>query len=241
MSGISHPSPRWRRGFGFPPTTTMTLPSIPLGHSLRATCMILSATAAAQAAVITNYSLGSPQNTTHWSNLTNTNPTLTPASGSGSATVQAPGFQASVGFYSFSTAYTSTVTQTSGFDIHNVIFQADLASNPAFSIPFSGGPLLSFNGGSQNIPANWFVNSGSENRVTSFGPQTYTGAAWQWNLSGYGETITSISIVNPYSVHTSVAGMRVDSAASFVTAIPEPSALSLCGLAGLLAFRRRRG
>ncbi|MES2476120.1 MAG: hypothetical protein V4640_10080 [Verrucomicrobiota bacterium] len=219
----------------------MTLPSIPLGHSFRAACMILSATASVQAAVITNYSLGSPQDTTIWNNLTNTNTGLAAASGSGSATLQAPGFQASVGFYSFSLDYTSTVTQTSGFDIHNVIFQVDLASNPAFPIPFSGGALLSFNGGSQNIPANWFLDSGSENRVTSFGPQTYTGAAWQWNLSAYGETITSISIVNPYSVHTSVAGMRVDSAAAFVAAIPEPSAISLCGLAGLMAFRRRRG
>ncbi len=97
---------------------------------------------------------------------------------SSSASLQAPGFQASVGFYSFSAAYSATATHSSSFDIHNVIFQADLAVNPAFLLPFSGGPLLSFNGGTQNIAATWFANNGSELRTTSFGDQTYTGAAW---------------------------------------------------------------
>jgi hypothetical protein len=121
-----------------------------------------------------------------------------------------------------------------------VIFQADLSPNSSFPIPFAGGPLLSFNGGNQSIAANYFLNSGSESRVTSFGPQTYTSAAWQWDLSSFGDTITLISIVNPYSVHTSVAGFRIDSGSVFTAAIPEPSALGICGLTSGLALLRRR-
>ncbi len=196
---------------------------------------------AIRAAVITNHSLGSPQDTTVWNNLTNTNTTLAPASGTGTAAVQAPGFQASVGFYSFSSTYSGTVAQTSVFDIQNVIFQADVAPNPDFAIPFSGGPLLSFNGGSQNIAADYFANNGSEFRTTTFGPQTYIGAAWQWDLSAFGDTITSVSILSPYSVHTSVAGLRVDTAAAMTSPIPEPSVIGLSGLAcGLAVLRRRR-
>ena len=194
------------------------------------------------AAVISNITLSGTQNTTAWTNLKNTNAGLLPASGTGTATVQAPGYQAGVGLYSFSSNYSSTVTQVSSFDIHTVVFQADLSPNPDFPLPFSGGPLLSFNGGSQSIAASYFLIQGSENRVTSFGPQTYTGAAWQWDLSGYGETINSISILQPYSVHTAVAGLRIDSGSTFAQVIPEPSALGLCGLAaGLMAFRRQRG
>ncbi len=204
-------------------------------------CLSLASIAPLHAALIQNYSLGGSQDTTIWNNLTNTNMTRAALSGSGAVTVQAPGFQAGVGFYSFSTDYSSTVTQSSAFDISNVLFQADIASNPEFSIPFSGGPLLSFNGGSQNLAASYFANNGSEDRVTSFGNQTYTGAAWQWDLSAYGDTINSISIVNPYSVHTSVSGLRVDAAGgAFTAAIPEPSMILLCGLAGGLGFVRRR-
>jgi PEP-CTERM motif len=193
------------------------------------------------AAVIADITLTGGQNTTVWTNLKNTNVGLAAASGTGAATVQAPGYQAGVGLYSFSTSYSCTVTQAASFDMNTVVFQADLAPNPDFPIPFSGGPLLSFNGGSQNIAASYFQIQGSESRITSFGPQTYSGAAWQWDLSGYSEVINSVSIVQPFSVHTAVAGMRIDGGGTFTSVIPEPSAVGLAGLAaGLLAFRRQR-
>ena len=194
------------------------------------------------AAVMINVTLDGSQNTTEWTSLKNTNTGLIPAVGTGTASVQAPGYQAGVGLYSFSRNYSSTVTQASTFDINTVVYQADLAPNPDFPIPFSGGPLLSFNGGSQNIAAGYFAVQGSETRTTTFGIQTYTGASWQWDLTSYGETISSISILHPYSVHTAVAGLRIDSGNTFTTAvIPEPSAIGLCGLAaGLVIFRRKR-
>jgi hypothetical protein len=219
----------------------MMIPSIPRRASLAlALSLALSLVAAPlHAAVITGFTLGALQDTTSWTNLGSSNPSRTPASGTGAVSVQSPGFQANAGFYSFSTAYSATVVQTSSFDINSVIIQLDEAVNAAYPMP-AGGPLLSFNGGSQNIPANYFATLASELRSTSMGDQTYTGDAWQWDLSGYADTINSVTIVVPLSVHTSVVGMRVDSAGSHTQAIPEPSATLLCGLAGLLGFRRRR-
>jgi hypothetical protein len=193
------------------------------------------------AAVMVDMPLPGSQDTTLWSSLKNTNVGLVAAAGAGTVTVQAPGYQAGVGLYSFSTSYSATVTQASSFDMHTVVFQADLAPNPEFPIPFSGGPVLSFNGGAQNLVASYFKVLGTENRLTSFGPQTYTGAAWQWDLSGLGETINSVSVVHPYSVHTAVAGLRIDTGSSFLQVIPEPSSTLLASLAaGVLACRRKR-
>jgi hypothetical protein len=196
-----------------------------------------------RAALLVDYNLGGGQTTTTWGVLNNTNPTRTPTLGTGSLTIATPGYQASVGLYSFSNSYSTTATQTSSFDIQNIIFQVDAAINPDFSFPFSGGPLLSFNGGAQHIVAGYFGITGTESRVTSFGPQTYTGGAWQWDLSGVTDTISSVSIMSPFSVHTSVSGERIDAGGSFsVMPIPESSAAALIALSGglWLTHRRRR-
>ncbi len=195
----------------------------------------------ASAALLVNYNLGSGQSTTTWEVLNNTNPTRTPTVGTGTLTIAAPGYQASVGLYSFSSSYSTTASHTSTVDMQNVIFQVDASINTTFAFPFSGGPLLSFNGGAQNIAASYFSLNGTENRVTSFGPQTYTGGAWQWDLSGVTDTITSVMVMSPFSVHTSVSGQRIDASGSFsVMPIPEPSAMGLIGLSGGLWLARRR-
>ena len=209
----------------------MMISSIPRRVSLA--ILTLAAAAPLHAAVIKNFTLGSPQDTTIWSDLTNANPTFTPSSGSGTASVQAPGSPWEFGLYSPGGPYSCTVAQGTAFDIQNVVFQIDLVEGP-------GSLLLSFNGGSQKLAANLFLNNGQEARNTIFGPQTYTGASWQWDLSALGDNITSVSISIPLVTHSSVAGFRVDSAGSYTGAIPEPSAVTLCGMAGLLAFRRRR-
>lgn len=192
-------------------------------------------------AVMVDMALPGSQATIVWSSLGRTNVGMVPAAGTGAVAVQAPGYQAGAGLYSYSTDYSATVTQASIFNVHTVIFQADLAPNPDFPLPFSGGPLLSFNGGTQNLAASYFQILGTESRMTSFGPQTYSGAAWQWDLSGLGETINSVSVRQPFSVHTTVAGLRIDSGSSFVQMIPEPSSALLASLAAVaLACRRRR-
>lgn len=216
---------------------TMMISSIPRRASLG--ILVFAAASPLHATVITAFLLGNPQDTTIWNDLSSGNAALAASSGSGTATLQAPGFQAGAGFYSYRTAYSTTVAQTSSFDINSVIIQLDEAVNAAYPMP-TGGPLLSFNGGSQNITAGYFATVGLETRTTVMGDQSYTGDAWQWDLSAYGDDIRSVSIVVPLSVHTSVAAIRVDSAGIYTQAIPEPSAVTLCGLAGLLAFCRRR-
>ncbi|NJM39190.1 MAG: hypothetical protein HC845_15810 [Akkermansiaceae bacterium] len=187
-------------------------------------CIALLCTATSHAALLVNYGLGGSQITTTWDNLRNSNPSLAPSVGVGNLTVAAPGGQFSVGLYSFADAYSTTAAVSSSFDVQNVVFQADLAFNTAFSFPFSGGPLLSYNGGAQNILPMQHGVTGTESRVTSFGTLNYTGAAWQWDLSGVSDEITSISIISPFSVHTSVAAQQIDLGASFAAlSIPEPS------------------
>ncbi len=216
------------------------IPAIPRRASLA--LLTLAAFVPLHAAVIQNYTLGSPQKTATWNDLTDGNPTFTPSSGSGTGTasVQAPGSQWEFGLYSPGGPYSCTVSQGTAFDIQNVVFQIDLVEGPGSLLMTTNGPLLSFNGGSQNLAANLFLNNGQEARTTVFGPQTYTGASWQWDLSALGDTITSVSIFIPLVKHSSVAGFQVDSAGTYTGAIPEPSAVTLCGLAGLLVLRRRR-
>lgn len=199
--------------------------------------------ASANAALLANYNVGSSQNTTIWTTLNNTNPSLTPDAGSstGSMTIGAPGYQASVGTYSFSTDYSITVNQTSTFDLQTAVLQVDIAMNPAYTLPYGTGPLLSYNGGTQNLAASLFTTNGTELRNTSFGPMNYTGGAWQWDLSGITEDITSLTITMPVSVHSSISAVRVDSGSSNLAVVPEPSMLGLSLLGGgLLVARRRR-
>ena len=65
----------------------------------------------------------------------------------------------------------------------------------------------------------------------NFGPSTpilYTAFAWQWDLSGIEESITSISLTASIPIHTSLSATRIDAADSFSHGVvPEPSALLL--------------
>src|SRR5690606_20337245 len=184
--------------------------------------------------------LGGNQATTVWTNLTSANPGLSPDSGTGTLTVASPGFPASAGLYSFSSGYSITVAQSSAFDVRNVIFQMDVAHGSG-SWPDGVSPLLSINGSVETLAADWFAIGDSEERSTG-GPTalTYTGYSWQWDLSAYGETITSISILTPLASHSSVAAAQIDMADQFIEAIPEPSALTLSVVGFGLLTRRRR-
>ncbi|MFD0894141.1 PEP-CTERM sorting domain-containing protein [Luteolibacter ambystomatis] len=215
-------------------------PILPLLRGCALTCALA---ASAHAALFVDYNLGVDQNTTIWTTLNNTNPSRTADAGSdpGSFTIGAPGYQASVGTYSFSTDYSVTVNQTSTFDLQTAVFQVDIAMNPSYTLPYGTGPLLSYNGGSQNLAASLFTTNGTELRNTSFGPMNYVGGAWQWDLSGITENISSITITMPVSVHSSISAARIDSGSSNLAVVPEPSMMGLALLGGgLLVARRRR-
>lgn len=188
---------------------------------------------------------GTQQTTTVWTNLTNTNSTMAPASGTGTLAVTAPGYRAGFGLYSFSGNYAVTATQTAGYDIQSVMFQLELAPNTDLGWPFNGGPMLSVNGGAYILaPVNYFAGA-SEPRYT-FGadPLNYTAYGWQWDLSSITETVTSVSIYSPIGVHSSTTDVRVDVGDVFsgnISIAPEPGRAVLLGmaLAGLMMRRRR--
>ncbi|GAA5483077.1 PEP-CTERM sorting domain-containing protein [Haloferula sargassicola] len=182
----------------------------------------------------------SSQTTTVWTDLSSANATLVPDSGSGSMSV-AGGFSASTGLYSFAGDYSATIAQTVGFDIASVVLQVELSPNGAF--PYDGGPLLTLTTslGTEQLAASLYAAGDSELRSGTMGPTTYTAYAWQWDLSSYGDTITSVSLETPFAVHSSVTAARIDVGDSFApVVVPEPSTalLSLVGMGFIL--RRRR-
>src|SRR5262245_28541177 len=83
----------------------------------------------APAQLLVDYDLPGLQATTVWNTLNNTNPSLAPTSGTGAIAVQSPGYQASIGFYSFSNHYSLSAAKTdfAGSDIQTVVFQLDWA------------------------------------------------------------------------------------------------------------------
>ncbi|MGC4013843.1 MAG: PEP-CTERM sorting domain-containing protein [Luteolibacter sp.] len=209
-------------------------PILPLFRGCAIACALA---ASAHAALIVDYNLGTSQNSTTWSTLNNTNPTRTSDVGSdaGTLTVNSPGYQASLGIYSPTGDYSITITQSSTFDLQTALLQLDIAASGV--LPYGTGPLLSYNGGSQELAATYFGTNGTETR----GGFNYTGAAWQWDLSGIADTVTSITITVPVQMHSAISAAQIDSGSSNLAVVPEPSMMGLTLLGGgLLVARRRR-
>ena len=202
------------------------------------------------ATLLTDHDLGGSQSDVVWEDFSNANPTLTPSAGSGTVTPSNGGYQASMGFYKWNGTdpYTLTFNKSDfGFDAQTVVLQLQWGLNTEYALTDS---LLSFNGGSQNIAATWSGQSSliSPVYVPSMGGTVdFSVYTWQWDLSSFGEDITSVTIsVNP-NIHTSTSagslevGGGVHSEAVF-TAVPEPSTWLLLGVGCgvLLVFRNRR-
>lgn len=210
---------------------------------------IVCGASATAAPLIVNYDLPGTDYVTTWTNLTSSNSGLAPQSGTGSITVQSPGFAASFGLYSFGGDYGVTLAKsdfTLGVDLKTVILQLDFAPNEEFgpptspNAPWNGGPKLSYNGGTQNIPFTYSGVTGTETRNTA-GELVYSGWVFQWDLSGITEAVSSYTITAPLAVHSSVAAAQLNASETFAQVVPEPSvAVSLLGGAGLLLGARRR-
>lgn len=209
----------------FLPCAALVIPSLP-----------------SHAALLEDYDLPGEQVTTVWTNLSSSNSGLTPSSGSGNISVGSPGFQASAGFYSFMGDYSITVAKTAlSWDAKTVVLQLEVAPNPDFAWPYSGGPLLSYNGGSQNLPTSLYGLVGSEFRPDVFGGTTFYTWAFQWDLSAI-SGISSVSLFTPISVHTSTIAAQIDVGDTYAQVVPEPSTWALLGLGSLsfVAVLRRR-
>jgi hypothetical protein len=197
----------------------------------------------ASATLLDIYTLPGSQETTIWTNLSSGNTGLAPASGTGTLGVVSPGYQASAGLYSFMGDYSITISKTGlSWDAETVILQLEVAPNPDFAWPYNGGPLLSYNGGSQGLSTADYTFVGSEFRADVFGGTTFNTYAFQWDLSTIPDSITSFSISVPISIHTSTVAVQVDAGNTYVQAVPEPSTWLLLGigLSALVIFRARQ-
>jgi len=219
-------------------------------YLIAAFCLGILPLPAYTATLLADHDLGGTQSDVVWEDFSNANPTLAPTTGSGTVAPSNGGYQASMGFYKWSGggAYTLTFNKSDfSFDAQTVVLQLQWGLNTAEVLTDS---LLSFNGGNQNIAATW---SGQTSLVSPVyvpsmgGTVDFSVYTWQWDLSGFGENITSVTIsVNP-PIHTSTSAgsLEIGGAAhpeAVFTAVPEPSTWLLLGL-GLgvvVVFRHRR-
>jgi len=170
--------------------------------------------------------------TTAWTFLASQNPYRipdSPATMKGTMVVASPGYGAGMGLYSWTGPYSITVNQAAtaapSFPIKHVVFQLDATWDPATTFPASGGPKLSYNGGNQLIAATLPMivdgtrvvdNNTNIPEMEGIDSFAYRGITWQWDLSGIPGDVTTVKIQMPFANHTSVVGVRIDVASSFV-------------------------
>ncbi|KAF0095268.1 MAG: PEP-CTERM putative exosortase interaction domain-containing protein [Puniceicoccaceae bacterium 5H] len=225
-----------------------------------------AASAANASVMLVDVTMPGLQETVAWESpdLNNANTSLTPTTGTGTITPISPGYQASAGFYSWQGDFGAEVTSSSTFDTQNVVFQLVMMANPDYTteqilnydgsylpefdmeVGYAGGPTLNYNGGTQGIQATLSeVVAGPTHTTISGFEGELSSYAWQWDLSGITDDISSVSITAPIIAHQSTVEARLDLGSSFssLAAVPEPQtyALMLGGVAlAFAAFRRRR-
>ncbi len=138
--------------------------------------------------------------------------------------VNAPGYGAKSGLYSWTGGYDITVAKSvTDFAIKQAVFQLDLVWDPATSFPSGNGPRLSYNGGNQRLAPVSMTFGGSRQIENDTGvPEMegithfiYRGVTWQWDLSEIEGDVRDIIITMPFANHTSVVGARIDVASEF--------------------------
>jgi len=131
----------------------------------------------------------------------------------------------------------------------NVVFQIQIGEIWGYDFWDGDGdgasdlPLLSYNGGAQNLPATYAaithqIQNDTYDTPTGEEPVYINTHLLQWDLSSVAEPITEFSISFSGVQHAQVYAMRLDQSDTF-SVVPEPAALGLCGI-GMLLLRRRR-
>lgn len=213
-----------------------------------------------QAAIVNNGFSGNKEYD-GWDNLAASAPGLTTTilstspgfgsneAGSGDATflrTSGSHFPSSLSLYSFAgnSVFRVSDVVTTFADVRTVAFTITSWSNGDEGLPsgsFTSLPTLNFNGGSQAVAASYFGTS-AVGTVDFGGPLPTYAFTFQWDLSSFGDAITSYDVSWGQIVHTGVLGLQLESSDTFSVsnAIPEPSSALLVASAAVLAFRRRR-
>jgi hypothetical protein len=129
-------------------------------------------------------------------------------------------------------------------NLKTVTFQLQIAEAIGYDLYNRAFPVLSYNGGSQNLAGVFnqrierFDNGTFQSPI---GPDTLWINTYfiQFDLSGVVDPITDFKVSVTGAMHAQVYGARLDQSDVF-TAVPTPGALSVLGLTGLVAGRRRR-
>lgn len=145
------------------------------------------------------------------------------------------GYFAGQTIYSFEVPGTFLVSQSAPLaGLETVVFQLEAVGGLA------AAPSLSFNGGTQSLPADFSAVTPGTVNIPGFGDTAVF--QYQWDLSGLGEAVSSYDIVFTGAPHLSQFALQLDAGGTFAAVIPEPSALVLAGgsllLLGLMMRRR---
>ncbi|HVZ93491.1 MAG TPA: hypothetical protein VG797_03175 [Phycisphaerales bacterium] len=150
------------------------------------------------------------------------------------------GFSATPNTFGGTVAFTDSTPVT---NLRNVVFQVQIGE--ALGVDFFNHalPTLSYNGGTQNLPANISIITNQYDNGTfdsPVGPQTIYINTYllQWDLSAI-PGITSFQVGFSGAQHAQVYGARLDQSDVF-TPVPAPAPMLLMGMAGLSMVQRKR-
>ncbi len=157
------------------------------------------------------------------------------------------GYPGSASIYNFTVPGTYEVANSAPITgLETVTLQLDLGEGNSF---FVASPVLSYNGGSQNLMPDFTASGAGPTAFTNpqtGNPDTTTLFGYQWDLSSIGGTFTDYAIQWTSDAHATTFNLRLDSSDDYsgnaITAVPEPA--SYATLLGLLVlgctFLRRR-
>lgn len=148
------------------------------------------------------------------------------------------GYFSSASLYDAGAAGTFSVFDASPLNgVSTIVFQIDAGTT--IGVP----PTLSYNGGTQALPANYFAEMDGEYLTFNFqtGQSFPTkNRAWQWDLTGLGVNSYEITWGSTANNHLTQYELNLTTGDTFVQAVPEPASVVMISLTSLALFRRRR-
>ncbi len=159
--------------------------------------------------------------------------------------VGGPGNPGSGGLYSFADVTTYSLTSSTPLaSLETLLFQIDIGRGED-GIYFDALPTLNLNGDTQNFTADftaWATGAFEFNNPQDpEDPLRSRIWAYQWDLSGFEDPITSYELNWTVYKHSTTYTMQLNSGDTMAQVVPEPSSalLLVAALAGLAARRLR--